>query len=123
MKLEVRCCCDPNKLLGYIDHPKLQRLGDKWNFAVADRREGDDSFLARMSYTQITLSVDRVGFPNGRIVEAVKNNDYPLAVLRLVPGFEELEPLEFKPLEITPVEQRFIDARRAMMEEICRPKH
>ena len=90
--LEVRCCCDPERVLGRITNPQLQKLGDK----IRHRRavmQGPPiwwGMIAAPWYPfindDITLEVDTV-LLGGKPQLAVKNQDHPLERLRLVPGF------------------------------------
>lgn len=45
-RYEVRCCCEPEKLLGYVDLPR------------ADYRSGEKTFVLRLVRTAIRRSVD-----------------------------------------------------------------
>ncbi len=92
MKLAVRCCCDPSKVLGYIDNPLLQKLGDrlKWDWmapASELKRFGFvDGVVVRC---RLELEVAQVTIGE-RTILAVKNNDYAIKDLKRVPGFEPL---------------------------------
>lgn len=91
--LEVRCCCDPNQVLGYLTHPKLQDLGDVCRFSIIDNTVLPVVFVmpGQMSTVNlptktVELTVDRVSVGD-QVLEAVKNHDYPLEDLQRIPGF------------------------------------
>lgn len=93
MKLEVRCCCDPGKLLGHLEHPNLQKSGDRCRFPIVVG--GNVAKLhGEIETTVIELTVEELLLPFGGMKLAVKNRDYPIDVLRAVPGFEEMRPSE-----------------------------
>ena len=93
-RLEVRCCCNPNKVLGHLAHPRLQALGDSWSFAVLDNTRPPEVFVLagtvhqQVPMKQITLHVDRFSDGRGVVCEAIKNSDYELADLKGIRGFE-----------------------------------
>lgn len=88
--LEVRCCCDPTKVLGHLAHPRLQALGDRWKFKWT--RLADSTFeplgfqLGQVVFCEVELTVDRVTVGQ-RTFEAIKSHDYPLEDLGYIPGF------------------------------------
>lgn len=107
MMLEVRCCCRPEKLLGWL--PVRDR--DAWNGArvhfpvqqVFDYRGSLATFeglrpelFERLTPPAITLTVGCLhGSRAGRALRAhlaFRSDETPLAVLRLVPGFVEHHP-------------------------------
>lgn len=91
-RLEVRCCCHPRKLLGYL------RLHDR------DVHPGDLVFDVRLTplvfgapkAMQLGAGVSRVVLTIGHVTKgdrvwlAVKSNDTPIELLRKVPTFEAL---------------------------------
>lgn len=93
--LEVRCCCDANKVLGHMTHAKLQQPGDVCFFQLLDAATPQDaglgfpdgSFIRR----ELLLSVSEVLFCDGRSEPAVKNADYSLEDLVRLPGFVPLK--------------------------------
>ena len=97
-KLEVRCCCDANKVLGYMAHPKLQKPGDRVLFPMMSNNEvrpvDPDTPPVGIPVRILELTVNEffeypVGdFGPGRSRIAIKNRDYPLEWLQAIPGFE-----------------------------------
>lgn len=80
--LEVRCCCTPKKLLGWLP------VSDRKCFrgAVLKYVPFEDA-TAEVSHC-ITLSVERIHV-EGRSYLAVKSDDTPIETLRLIPSFKE----------------------------------
>lgn len=98
-RLEVRCCCDPNKVLGHVTHPQLQQPGDRlrieWLELAGEPLTPFGFHQDQAVRHRLELTVDRIAeYPCGDfgppvMFDAVKNNDYPIEVLRRVPGFVE----------------------------------
>jgi hypothetical protein len=97
--LEIRCCCEPAKLLGWIRVPDLER----W------RREGAVTFLLQpergdrladqveaIFAPRTTLRLELATWSDSRrgIRDrlAFRSDDTPLETLRRIPGFIELQP-------------------------------
>lgn len=87
MKLEIRCCCQPHKLLGWVDVDP--------NHAVEGRalrlplKVSISDVQARV-YPFLYLHVGRIAFPDDRRGHlAIMAENVPIETLRLVPGFEE----------------------------------
>ncbi len=84
-------------MLGHIEHPKLQKFGDKLLVPLLrdDGRFWGDPVDITVPSKVLELEVDEVtlyelgGLP--RHVLAVKNRDYPIEELQQVPGFHALE--------------------------------
>lgn len=106
--LEVRCCCRPDALLGWL--PVSDRLAFKgavlrlplkpvqptgWGRSPWPGDDAGDalpSSQAAPAAAMAVLSVDRLGSPYGPgtgSILAVRSDDTPLDVLRRVPGFTE----------------------------------
>ena len=87
--LEVRCCCDPNKVLGELAHPRLQALGDRVHFPMIDLAPFNRSRFTGVwpAHRQITLEVAEIVDPLEGVQLAIKNSDYPMADLERIPGF------------------------------------
>jgi len=86
MKLEVRCCCDPGKLIGtFVLRPaSCVRVGDDaLHLQFGERLEFD----VLEALIPIEGELTAVHGRERRV--AIRNRDYPLEKLRLVPGFEE----------------------------------
>lgn len=93
--LEVRCCCDPGKLLGYLElDDRLVYPGSRLRFAIHRM----PLVFGRPLREQVTgetveLEVDWHGTFLDELLDemqlAVKSNDTPIGQLRRVPGFRE----------------------------------
>jgi hypothetical protein len=100
MMLEVRCCCQPAKLLGWIELPETPTLGARVNFALAPALGAQQEKSAPLELVSLTWGswtstrdtiVDERTIT--RIVEqgvAFKSNDTPIETLRRIKGFTEL---------------------------------
>lgn len=112
MRVEVRCCCDPGRLLGWIEIPGQQHIaeGDRFSFLLQPAKDqtpyAEACFRASALYgigrDALTLDVafwyDRQELPdgNGGVVIAnareglaLRSNDTPIEKLRRIIGFEE----------------------------------
>lgn len=85
VRLEVRCCCQPKKLLGWLTVPDARCLSV--SFCIPQR------LLARTAKPVIVkLSLDQINCEiDGELVSyrAIKAEGAPLKLLRKIPGFEE----------------------------------
>ena len=105
-RLEVRCCCDPDKLIGWVGVP--DPLADSTIVPLrcempdsppsADEPQPRETLvleIANLSHSVITM----LARDNGAVFfshpwephyyRAVKSNDLPIETWRRVPGFEE----------------------------------
>lgn len=99
MQIEVRCCCQPQKLLGWLPVPDTVQGGDIIAFTV--RRASWE--LASLNAQPVFFTPDIIALPvaifgepaldadGPRIVKrlALKSEETPLERLRLIPGFRE----------------------------------
>ncbi len=93
-ELEVRCCCDPGKLLGYLQLPDDQcRPGKRLRYHVVELpppglawRLDAGELPATNVAREVVLSVEHLAGAGGWYL-AVKSNDYPPETLQRVPGF------------------------------------
>lgn len=97
--LEVRCCCDAH-LIGYLLDPDLRAVGQSKVFAI---RRDINPFLKPPDIAgpeverTMRLSVSSCSKAHGNrvhVVAAIKSNDYPIELLRTIPGFREATPEE-----------------------------
>lgn len=116
MKVEVRCCCDPGKLLGWIELkvPAL-REGDVFKFPLSDAprsteelvlgvarfqqpmEQGPEALSLPVAHFTVYQPARGFGFfgallGDTRYLErglALKSNDAPIETLRRIPGFVE----------------------------------
>jgi hypothetical protein len=89
MKLEVRCCCMPLKLLGYVDVDFHVCAGNTvaFEYLVPVEQFADGDTARRML---VALTAQYYS-PPGDVPSylALKSNDCPIEVLRQLPGFTE----------------------------------
>jgi hypothetical protein len=93
MKIEVRCCCQPQKLLGWLPvDPKDVRRGAVINFTIIRSFANflSDETVAVTPPARVALPVEDF-HPGGlaRYYPALKSEETPIEVLRKIPGFEE----------------------------------
>lgn len=114
MRVEVRCCCNPGKLLGWIDLAGRQQIaeGDRFSFMLQPVKDqspyAEAVFRASAIYglgrDSLTLDVafwyDRQEIPDGNGGMLIANaqeglalisNDTPIETLRRIIGFQEAE--------------------------------
>lgn len=88
MRYEVRCCCTPQKLLGWLEAPEGVR---EWNWPLSEPMPWNR--ITQLD--QMTLPVNRISLPiapifiNGRQYLAVKAEGVEIETLRNVVGFIE----------------------------------
>ncbi len=87
-KIEVRCCCDSNRLLGYTQVTEEQVAAKAVTINIRSAMVRSQP----MRYERVTLDIARVR----SVFEcwlAVKSNNVPLETLRLLPGFEAVDEI------------------------------
>ncbi len=99
MILEVRCCCQPQKLLGWLPVPDDVRDGDTVCFTKNECHAFAEQALFQPShFVRITLPVATFREMRGGVDEedvqvtqhlALKSEETPIDVLRKIPGFKE----------------------------------
>lgn len=84
MRREIRCCCQPTKLLGWIDVPKETKC---LRFAISTglTKPTDE---ATLKIEHIILPLADI-FNNGQCYKAFKSEETPIETLRMIPGFVE----------------------------------
>lgn len=104
VRAEIRCCCDPGKLLGTVPVPadsvipgavflfRLSPVGEQSSLLddVAIKISGETLELPLEEYRTV------VDHPDGRHPDivfglAIKSNDTPIETLRRISGFVEAE--------------------------------
>ena len=93
MKYEVRCCCDPTKILGSLEMP--ERPTGK--FRIAIRQSGsfqrDDLTVetVELEVAEVAFAIVDDPYSEARIErwKAIKDNHAPIEALRKIPGFVE----------------------------------
>lgn len=92
MRLEVRCCCQPTKLLGYLPLPEcVEPVRDRVvRFAIPPRFHPARSVIepARSVALPIGEMMDATGYK----WLAFKSEETPIETLRQIPGFLEARP-------------------------------
>lgn len=94
--IEVRCCCTPTKLLGWIPvevrGPGPEDLRQSYDFAVAVHRGAwlapEAQEAPACAVVRVTLPVASFGIVLGRY-PALKSEETPIEILRMLPGFVE----------------------------------
>lgn len=99
IELQVRCCCNAGKLLGFLPvHDSLVQLDRR--FTLRLKPILSDSVEAAMGLARaapsmtadseaITLSIGQVYANNSEYKLAIKSNDYPMETLHRLIGFRE----------------------------------
>jgi hypothetical protein len=92
MTLEVRCCCRPNKLLGWIDTPLPVSPGAWITFWVPPiaRGVGTTGIEIEAGF-RVALPVEWIILPGGMRHLALKSEETPIETLRRIQGFREHE--------------------------------
>jgi len=96
-RVEVRCCCRPEKLLGWlpVDEARIF-VGSRVKFLIAPARTFKELGLESVSGFEVevlTLPILEAVMP-GELVghPALKSEETPIEVLRRIPGFVENKP-------------------------------
>lgn len=97
-RMEVRCCCKPQKLLGWLPVPASAALGETLHFTIPPVVRFLGTPLEPQGFTEegrrvISLPVEMFGgvIRPGVFGEhlALKSEETPLETLRQIPGFVE----------------------------------
>ena len=102
-RMEVRCCCTPNKLLGTLPVPDATDLGDAVRFALMKPRSRALAAIKASASVKlppmksVTMPVKVILFPPtgadpGDAYEALAAEGVTIEQLRLIPGFIEATP-------------------------------
>lgn len=90
-RMEVRCCCVPQKLMGWLHWPN--RAQTVMNFTLLNRVPfaPDERAAPLNSRTEfVTLKISHYYYPeSGRYHEAIKAEGVPIEKLRRIRGFVE----------------------------------
>lgn len=78
-RMEIRCCCNPAKLLGTVDVPDTMRRTVRW--AIADGE------ILELPIAPITMPDGHGHFMS---YAAIKSMDTPLWKLKCIPSFREV---------------------------------
>jgi hypothetical protein len=99
IRVEVRCCCQPQKLLGWLpvdeqrviagsvvtfEIPPMRHAGS-WRF----KRTPSDTYLLA---DRLTLPLERFTDTDGHTRIVFKSEETPIATLRRIPGFVDVPP-------------------------------
>jgi hypothetical protein len=102
-RVEVRCCCDPGKLLGTVEVPSdfVVAPGRRLKFAWFEARYPPftDPSLPPRSAEVIELEIGEVIFPVTRFnipatTFAFKSNDIPIERLKKIPSWRSSNVVE-----------------------------
>lgn len=90
MKMEVRCCCTPIKLLGWLD---VEPGATSYKFAIIEPHDLRLGFEAPLEVKTIVLPVAEIHNPLTcgplETYPALKSEETPIETLRLIRGFIE----------------------------------
>ncbi len=93
--MEVRCCCQPMKLLGYLPVPPSRAAGDTVTFVIRPVVHCSPFGVAGGECAQVCRA-ETVALPVARFQSrvgerhlALKSEETPIEVLRRIPGFVE----------------------------------
>lgn len=97
MRLEVRCCCQPTKLLGYLPLPPgvEPAAGKTVRFCWNVRNAGEWVAFGLVTPTvlhEIRLPIERIENGTGYAWLAFKSEETSIETLRQIPGFLEARP-------------------------------
>lgn len=87
--IEVRCCCDAGKIMGWLTTEKELKLGEVLVFRVLKDMNTDHYPDIASKEITISLTVSSVYtlMTAERLKVALKSNDYPIEELAQIPGF------------------------------------
>jgi hypothetical protein len=87
--VEVRCCCEPNKIIGWLRMPNPPTRPGTVPVLLRspDVLASDLPHMVELEAAWLWGAFDRTGDQTRRI--AFKDNHMPIETLRLLPGFEE----------------------------------
>jgi hypothetical protein len=97
-RIEVRCCCQPTKLLGWIDVDASKVIEGRTlvftppRYALLHRENVE--VLPTAADDRIALPIAMVQFPDGRQYLALKSEETPIERLRTLKAFIEAPPPE-----------------------------
>jgi hypothetical protein len=91
MKLEVRCCCTPLKLLGWLEWPDDGRRSMRFLLlrTMAEFEWDNDQVKIDAIELEVSSYYSVYGRAAPTSYKAVKDEGLPIEVLRRVPGFTE----------------------------------
>ena len=95
-EFQVRCCCDPDRVFGYLKVPDFIAAHAKSGFRFRLNILAKSKFDAPTFATDNPLKIHTLALEFGTIAigdaeagVAIKSMDYPLELFRLLPGFRE----------------------------------
>jgi len=88
--IEVRCCCQPEKLLGWLPTPDRLYCGGRVTYVIPPRVDGP--VLRGFTIQPAAVVVFEVAMVRAKDSSewlALKGDETPLELLRRIPGFQE----------------------------------
>jgi len=88
-RMEIRCCCTPKKLLGWVEVPDG---ATEYRFVLRSellsflRKPFDDVTPVKVEAIVLPVAVIHIG---GTKYPALKSEETPIEILRKIPGFIE----------------------------------
>lgn len=90
MKIEVRCCCIPKKLMGWIDLPGGVFRGQIINFDITELHSPVmPGYKPVFKQRTISLPVEVINIPGKQPYLALKSEETPLSEIRKIKTFTE----------------------------------
>lgn len=83
--IEVRCCCDAGKIMGWLTTEKELKFGEVLVFRVL--KDMNTDYYPDIASKEITISLTVSSVYTLRAKVALKSNDYPIEELAQIPGF------------------------------------
>lgn len=90
--VEVRCCCTPKKLLGWIDISRPPRMGEVWAFPTNLPIGYRPNYMSEDKIEVISLQLEGYNsIENKKLIRGIafKSEETPIETLRRITGFRE----------------------------------
>jgi len=94
MRLEVRCCCNPGKLLGWLDVPDT--TSPTFRFFLQPPPVPRGSLTNCFRIEEVVLEIAYFYQKGVGERKAFKDNGLSIETLRRIPGFIEAKPVKFR---------------------------
>lgn len=102
MRYEVRCCCQPQKLLGWLEAPERATTVSYMIRRALILDDEANAIDGPAAIEHIELPITEIYFGSicdleSKRYRAIKAEGTPIETLRRIPGFIEAEPPDFQP--------------------------
>jgi hypothetical protein len=88
-RLNVRCCCEGEKILGTLDLAILQPVQRIYVLPVSEGWTPNDDPMGFVDIEVHTIQLKEISLPRGRTEIAVYSDDRPIEFWRRLSGFKE----------------------------------